>query len=117
MDKIYVRRCERYTLWEASKPIEVDIEKLRKCAPPYKGDSTEELMEYLRDYVLYNYEWAEINNNIYGETESYELTMAESDNEIYSDSRNSIADDWIEVGIPNDEYRKTGNFESISSSI
>jgi hypothetical protein len=33
MDKIYVRKCERYTIWDASEPIVVDVEKLRKCEP------------------------------------------------------------------------------------
>ena len=37
-EKFYVRRCEKYTIWEATEePIEVDVDKLRKCEPPYEG--------------------------------------------------------------------------------
>ena len=53
-EKIYVRKCERYTVWEASTPIEVDVEKLRKCEPPYEGDSAEELLEYINENVMKN---------------------------------------------------------------
>ena len=38
-EKIYVRKVERYTSWEASAPIEIDVEALRQCEPPYEGDS------------------------------------------------------------------------------
>ena len=48
-DKVYVRMCEKFTQWRASKPFLVDVEKLRKCEPPYKGNSYEELIEYLND--------------------------------------------------------------------
>ena len=51
-DKVYVRMCERFTQWRASKPIEVDVEKLRKCEPPYEGNSHKELLEYLNNEVL-----------------------------------------------------------------
>ena len=68
-EKLFVRKCERYTIWEASKPIEIDVEKLRKCDPPYEGDSAQEVLDYLQENVHYNYEWAETNAEIYGEDE------------------------------------------------
>ena len=42
MNKVYVRKCERYTIWEASKPFEVDVEKLRKCEPPFEGETEQD---------------------------------------------------------------------------
>lgn len=117
-EKIYVRKVERYTVWEASKPIEVDVEKLRKCEPPYEGDSPEELLEYLDENVYNNYDWSEENAEVYGKDESYNLTMDEVyDMEVYSDSRDKFEDSWIEVGQPNDEYRKTGRFESMADNM
>ena len=117
-EKIYVRKVERYTVWEASKPIEVDVEKLRKCEPPYEGDSPEELLEYLEKNVYNNYEWSEKNAEVYGEDESYDLTMDEVyEMEVYSDSREKFEDSWIEVGQPNEEYRKTGRFESMADNM
>lgn len=118
-EKIYVRKVERYTVWEASKPIEVDVEKLRKCEPPYEGDSPEELLEYLDENVYNNYDWSEQNAEVYGEDESYKLTMEElyEGMEVYSDSREKFEDSWIEVGQPNEEYRKTGRFESMADNM
>ena len=117
-EKIYVRKVERYTVWEASKPIEVDVEKLRKCEPPYEGDSPEELLEYLDENVYNNYDWSEENAEVYGKDESYDLTMDEVyEMEVYSDTREKFEDSWIEVGQPNEEYRKTGRFESMADNM
>jgi len=115
-DKIYVRKCERYTLWEASTPIEIDVEKLRKCDPPYEGDSHEELLQYLNDEVWNNYDWQETNEEIYGE-DAYDLMMEDVDLEEYSDTRDKYAQEWLEVGVPNDEYRKVGRFESFADNL
>jgi len=117
-EKIYIRKVERYTVWEASKPIEVDVEKLRKCEPPYEGESPEELLEYLEKNVYNNYEWSEENAEVYGEDESYDLTMDEVyEMEVYSDTREKFEDSWIEIGQPNEEYRKTGRFESMADNM
>ena len=117
-EKIYVRKCEKYTIWEATKPIEVNVEKLRQCEPPYTGSSNEELFEYLKNEVFSNYDWAEVNGRVYGEDEAYELTFDESpDSETYSDSREKYADDWYELGVPNEEYRKVGKFESYMDNM
>src|SRR6056300_778341 len=118
-EKIYLRKVERFTVWEASKPIEVDVEKLRNCEPPYEGDSNEELLEYLEENVYNNYEWSEENGESYGDADvAYDLTMEECyDMEVYSDTREKFEDSWIEVGVPNEEYRKTGRFESFADNM
>lgn len=117
-EKLFVRKCERYTLWESSKPIEIDVEKLRKCDPPYEGDSAQEVLDYLQENVHYNYEWAETNAEIYGEDAAYELTFDDQpDMEVYSDTREKYAQDWFEVGVPNEEYRKVGRFEPFADNM
>ena len=118
-EKIYVRKVERYTIWETSAPIEIDVEKLRQCEPPYEGDSPEELLEYLKDNVYQNYDWSEENGENYGDADAaYDLTMDEVyDMEVYSDTREKFEDSWIEVGVPNEEYRKTGRFESYADTM
>ncbi|NDB29721.1 hypothetical protein EB155_08110 [archaeon] len=117
-EKLFVRKCERYTLWEASKPIEIDVEKLRKCDPPYEGDSAQEVLDYLQENVHYNYEWAETNAEIYGEDEAYDLTFDDQpDMEVYSDTREKYAQDWLDVGVPNSEYRKMGGFEVKATNV
>jgi len=42
-EKIYVRKVESWTIQAASEPIEVNVDKLRNCEPPYDGNSDEEL--------------------------------------------------------------------------
>lgn len=118
-EKIYVRKVERYTVWEASAPIEIDVEKLRQCEPPYEGDSHEELLDYLNENVYNNYEWSDENGENYGNADAaYDLTMEEChDMEVYSDTREKYEDSWLEVGVPNEEYRKVGRFESFANNM
>ena len=116
-EKIYVRMCEKFTQWRASEPVEVNVAKLRKCEPPYKGDSDEELLEYLNDEVWNNYEWAETNADVYGEFEAHDLMMEDVTLEEYSDTREKYADEWLEVGVPNKEYTKRGYFETFADGM
>lgn len=119
-EKVYVRKCEKYTIWESSTPLEVDVEKLKRCDPPYEGESHEDLLNYLSENVFNNYDWAdnETNKEVYGEDEAYDLTMDDSpEMDVYSDSREKSADDWIEIGVPNEEYRKTGRFETFADNM
>ena len=43
--------------------------------------------------------------------------MEDVDLEEYSDTRNKYGDEWLEVGVPNEEYRKTGGFESFADNM
>jgi len=120
MDKVYVRQAERYTVWEATEPIEVDVEKLRKCEPPFEGENEQDLLEYLKDNVWGNYDWAEneTNQEVYGEDDAMELTFDEVyDVEVYSDTREKYQQAWLDVGVPNDEYRKMGGFEVKATNV
>jgi len=118
-EKIYVRKCERYTVWDASEPIEVDIEKLRKCEPPYEGKTNEDLLTYLTDNVWDNYEWSdnETNIEIYGTDGVYDVSLQDCDMENYSDTRNKGADEWLELGVPNEEYSRYGYFETKTTNV
>tara|TARA_B110000483_G_scaffold235369_2_gene306803 strand:- start:408 stop:785 length:378 start_codon:yes stop_codon:yes gene_type:complete len=120
-EKVYVRKCERYTVWQATEPIEVDVEKLRKCEPPYIGQSEQDLLEYLVENVWNNEDFYsnDTNKEVYGEDEVYELSLEDAweYNEPYSDSRDKYEAAWIDVGVPNEEYRKTGEFEIIATNV
>jgi hypothetical protein len=118
MKKVYVRQCERYTVWETTKPIEVDVEKLRKCEPPFEGKNEQDLLEYLNDNVWNNYEWVETNGEIYGEDASDALTLEECyDTVVYSDSRDDLAQEWLDVGVPNKKHYRMGGFEVKATSF
>jgi len=117
-EKLHIRKVERYTLWEATEPIEVDVEKLRKCEPPYEGNSEKELFQYLEDNIWENWDEDFIDNEhnkeVYGEDALYDLCLEEGSHDVsvYSDSREKEQQAWYELGVPNDEYRKVGKFES-----
>ena len=120
MEKVYVRKCERYTIWEASEPIEVNVEKLRKCEPPFEGENEQDLLEYLKDTVWNDEEFYsnETNIEVYGEDAVYELSMEDCyDMEVYSDTREKYEQTWIDVGVPNEEYRKMGGFEVKATNV
>lgn len=113
-EKVYVRKVETWTVSAASEPIEVNVEALRKCDPPYEGNSDAELANYLYNVVCGNCDWYENETNIreYGEDASYELAMEEcyADNEFF-DSRDKGEESWIQVGVPNPQWTKYGGFE------
>ena len=119
-EKLYLRRCEKYTLWEATaEPIEVDVDKLRKCEPPYEGSTTEELWAYIQKNILDDWDMEfvenEHNKEVYGEDELYSLLLQDGEHEtsVYADSREKFGDDWVELGHKKEEYRKTGHFQSL----
>ena len=113
-EKMYVRKVETWTISAASEPIEVNVEALRKCDPPYEGNSDEELAQYLFENVYMNYDFYEneTNKEVYGEDAVYDLCMEEVyDMEEFFDSRNKGEESWIQVGVPNPEWTKHGGFE------
>ena len=79
-EKIYVRKVERFTQWASSEPIEIDVEKLRECEPPYEGNTNEELMMYLKDNVYQNFDWFETNQEKY--ENAYDLTFDDTELEV-----------------------------------
>lgn len=112
--KTYVRKVETWTISAASDPIEVNVEALRNCSPPYEGETDEDLAQYLFENVYNNYEWYEneTNKEVYGEDAAYELSMEEcyTENEFF-DSRTKGEESIIQVGLPNEEWYRTGGFE------
>jgi hypothetical protein len=118
-EKIYVRKVETWTVSASSEPIEVNVEALRKCKPPYEGDSEEELIDYLQEEVWNESDFYEDEHNkeVYGEDELYDLGMEECyvENEIYN-SRNNETNEMIQIGEPNDELTKDGGFKVKANS-
>jgi hypothetical protein len=117
-EKIYVRKVETWTISSASEPIEVNVEALRKCEPPYEGDSDQELVNYLQNNVFMEYEFYENETNIeaYGEDAVFDLVMEEAyvDNEFF-DSRNKGEESSLQIGIPDEEWSKYGGFQPLAN--
>ena len=118
-EKLYIRKCERYTVWEATEPIEVDVEKLRQCEPPYEGETPEDLLHYFEDNVWEVEEFSEneTNKEILGEDLVYEYVYMEGEMSEYSNTAEKYGQFWLDVGVPNDEWRKHGNFETFATSV
>ena len=103
-EKVYLRKCEFYSVKRASNPIEIDVDKLRQCNPKYTGTTHDDLIEYLTENVFDNPDWLEQNKEIYKDPEitGEELYI---ENE-YFDSREKGADEWMEIGIPTIDAQK-----------
>ena len=117
-EKVYIRFCESYRIAQASEPIEVDVDALRKCTPAYEGNTAEELLEYLEE-IHNDYDWYEDNKeNFEDEDDAYALIFEEwPEMEVFDDSRNKGAETWIEVGEPNEEYRRYGNWKMEATTL
>jgi hypothetical protein len=92
-EKLYVRMCERYTIWEASlsstePPLRLMLKLYVKCTPAYEGETAADLLEYLED-IRGDYDWYEENMEHFDdEDEAYQLIFDEQpEMEVYSDSR------------------------------
>ena len=114
MPEVYLRRCEVYTAKRSSDPVKIDVGKLRECSPPYMGNTTKELMEYLEEHVFDSEKWYEKNKVIYPDCR---ITGEELDMENdYFDSRTKGSNEWMEVGKPNERMSKNGYFETLESN-
>lgn len=118
-EKLYIRKCERYTAWEATEPIEVDVEKLRQCEPPYKGETPEDLLNYFEENVWKVEEFSEneTNQQILGEEMAYDYVWMEGEMSEYSNTAEKYGQFWLDVGVPNEEYPKMGRFEVMATSV
>lgn len=116
MEKIYYRRCESYSIIMGTEPVEVDVEKLRNCVPPYEGDNDSDLLYYIHENIVDNYhEWAEINREVYGDDINL-LYLEEMEKQEYFDSRDKYGTLWTEIGEPNSKHVKTGGFVTFEST-
>ena len=110
-----VRKVERRTIWEASKPVSLKPECFTKLKVfPYVGniDNEEEFLSYLQD--LYWEDWYSVCDEL--ETmgmqgESAEISnLFEGDLSKYSDTSEKGEDSWFEIGEIDHSYTKLGGF-------
>jgi len=120
---ITIRRCEKYTNWEATDAFQFnpeDFRSLSKTFDPYEGDSEIEFTDYIDDLLESTdvYEVCE-------ELEDLDLTSAsemlsnlvEAEMHVYSSTTDKYGQIWTEHGIINEDYRKTGGFEIRYSTL
>ena len=116
--KKYLRKRENYTVYDASEALEIDVDKLQKCDPPYEGSSDEDLLTYLNENcfssdILFasDADWFERNEKVYGE-EIYSINMIGSELKNIGSSREKGEDSWFELGSNEDH----SNFEVLAKT-
>ena len=104
---VYYRIVEQYTIAEATPSVKINIEQLRKCDPPYEGDSDQELADYLSKNVV-NFingeEWAERNKDVYEGAQEL-VGIQYGDKERIFDSGNKGFNGYVEVGNPDPGHK------------
>ena len=96
---VKIRKVQKVETLYASKPIEVDVEKLRKCEPPYIGNSEKELLEYLSENtdLCDDFYDNDTNTEVLGGDLAYDLAF--EDGILFSDNIISTSQDdnsWFE---------------------
>lgn len=74
--KLYFRKCPRIDFMSNIKAI-LDIDKFKKCDPPFGGETIEEFKQYIQEMIIDNIdseEFVENNNHILNlSVEEYEM--------------------------------------------
>lgn len=108
-----IRKAERYTIWEATKAVNLDPESFKMLTDmPYEGESEEEFAEYIQG--LYEDDWYEIYeelDNLGFEDDADALAILfEGEMEEYSNSTSKFEDSWFDIGQEDPSYTKWGGF-------
>jgi len=114
---ITLRKCEKYTNWEATEAFEFNPEDFRcleKTYGPYEGETDVEFANYIDELLdeVYIYDVCEELEEL-GLTSAAEMlsSLAEGEMSIYSSTVLKHEESWIEQGIVNTVHRKTGGFD------
>lgn len=114
-----LRKCERYTNWEATEGVNLNPEDFRDLEFPYSGETELDFANYIQE--LYFEDWYEIADELeeLGRTETADALslLFEGDMEIYSSSTDHSATEWFDIGEVNPEWRKYGGFEPRHSTL
>ena len=109
--KYHIRKTESVRVTYANKPIELDPEEFRKLENnPYTGSEPHEFLEYIHS-LRWDVEAGDFPEDLEFETQQKleELFLGEM-KEIYN-SASDADESLLELGEPNEKYRKTGGFD------
>lgn len=114
---VSLRRCEKYTNWEATKSFEFnpeDFRSIEKSFNPYEGETNEEFADYIDELLteVYVYDVCEELEELGFYSASEMLSsLAEGEMTIYSSTTDSYGEEWIDMGVEDESYIKTGGFK------
>lgn len=110
----FIRKAERYTVWEATEPVALNPEDFKTISFPFTGNSEEDFVNYI-DKIYMEEDWYEIADELeqkgFKEAANALSNLFEGEASIYSDTRHNSADEWLDIGEPNEAYRKMGRFK------
>ena len=122
MPNFQLRKCEKYTNWEATNVVELNPEEFETLPEfPYGGDvfSEKEFVEYIQ--ALYFEDWYEICDQL----EAADRTdladqisiLFEGDMDIYSSTTDKYSTEWFDIGEADEEYTKYGGFNGRHNTL
>lgn len=109
---LQIRRCEIFTIHQASEVANLDPERFRNLSVPYEGETDKEFLEYLHN----RYDLEEIWDEIDSESQNELTKLWEPDWREYYNSAWKYEESWYESGKVNDVWTKTGGFEVMDST-
>ena len=109
-----IRKCEKFTSWQAGPVANLDPEKFRNLSIPYEGSTEEDFMNYIASN---SYELEEIYQELDEETLNEMEAIWHPEYKEYSNSTWKFEDSWYEIGKENPEYSKYGGFESSHDTL
>ena len=104
-----IRKCERVTSYNTTEVANLNPEDFKNISFPFEGESDEEFLSYLDEN---RYELEEIWEEFSEETLSELNKLWEPEWTEYSNSAWKGEESWLEGGEVNEEYTKTGGFDT-----
>lgn len=104
-----IRKCERVTVYNTTEVANLNPEDFKNISFPFEGESDEEFLSYLDEN---RYELEEIWEEFSEETLSELNKLWEPEWTEYSNSAWKGEESWLEGGEVNEEYTKTGGFDT-----
>ena len=122
MPNFQLRKCEKYTNWEATNVVDLNPEEFVTLPEfPYGCDvfSEKEFVEYIQ--ALYFEDWYEICDQL----EAADRTdladqisiLFEGDMDIYSSTTDKYSTEWFDIGEADEEYTKYGGFNGRHNTL
>jgi hypothetical protein len=109
-----LRKCEKFTSWQAGPAVTLDPEKFRNLSIPYEGDCEQDFLDYIASNA---YDLEEMYDELDEETRNQMESIWHPEMLEYSNSTWKFEDSWYEIGKENSEYTKYGGFESTHDTL
>jgi hypothetical protein len=105
---IQIRKCESFTIHQATGVATLDPEKFRNLSIPYEGDNDSDFLFYISEN---RYELEEIWDEIDEESQNQLNILLDPEWKEYYNSTWKWENSWYESGREDETWTKTGGFE------